>query len=112
MDIIVTDEFRDWYEDVIDDQAARDVYRVVGLLEAKGVTLGFPYSSSVEGSSIALRELRVQSGGRPIRIFYAYDPKRNAVLLLGGDKAGDDRFYDRMIPKAEKLWQEYLDELD
>ena len=112
MDIIVTDEFRHWYEMVIDDQAARDVYRVVGLLEARGVTLGFPHSSSIEGSSVALRELRVQSGGRPFRIFYAFDPRRNGVLLLGGDKAGDDRFYNRMIPKAEKLWQEYLDGLE
>ena len=56
-------------------------------------------------------ELRVQSGGRPIRVFYAFDPRRTAILLLGGDKTGDKRFYDRMIPIADSLYDVYLSEL-
>ena len=58
-----------------------------------------------------MRELRVQSGGRPIRVFYAFDPRRTAILLLGGDKTGHKRFYDRMIPIADSLYDVYLSEL-
>ena len=58
-----------------------------------------------------MRELRVQSGGKPIRIFYAFDPRQAAILLLGGDKTGDPRFYDQLIPVADRLYDEYLIEL-
>jgi len=84
------------------------VARVVGLLEIKGTTLGYPYSSAIEGSRYPLRELRIQSGGRPLRVFYAFDPLRQAVLLLGGDKTGDNRFYIAMIPRVEAIWEAYL----
>ena len=50
-----------------------------------------------------MRELRVQSGGNPLRIFYAFDPRRAAILLIGGDKTGDARFYERFIPLADRL---------
>jgi hypothetical protein len=58
-----------------------------------------------------MRELRVQSGGRPLRIFYAFDPRRTAILLVGGDKTGDERFYEAFIPVADRLYDEYVDEL-
>jgi hypothetical protein len=74
--------------------------------------LPFPYSSAVMGSRHGhLRELRVQSGGDPLRVFYAFDPRRTAILLLGGSKAGDDRFYEHMIPRADRLYDAYLDEI-
>jgi hypothetical protein len=44
-------------------------------------------------------------------VFYAFDPERNAVLLLGGDKTGRNRFYDELIPVVEKIWEEYLAEV-
>ena len=53
-----------------------------------------------------MRELRVQSGGRPLRAFYALDPRRSAILLIGGDKTGDKRFYETMIPVADRLYDE------
>lgn len=59
-----------------------------------------------------MRELRVQSGGRPLRILYVFDPRRQAVLLLGADKAGDDGFYGWAVPKAEALFREYLCEME
>lgn len=59
-----------------------------------------------------MRELRVQSGGKPLRVFYAFDPRRMAILLIGGDKTGDQRFYERMIPIADALYDEYLIELE
>jgi hypothetical protein len=57
-----------------------------------------------------MRELVVQSKGRPLRIFYCFDPRRDAVLILGGDKTGDEQFYERMVPIADEVWKEYLKE--
>src|SRR3954451_12945642 len=111
VEILGTAEFEDWFLG-LGTADARAVVRGVGLLEAKGLALGFPYSSALAGSRYALRELRVQCSGRPLRIVYAFDPQRQAVLILGGDKTGDDRFYSRMIPKAETIWERYLKELD
>jgi hypothetical protein len=59
-----------------------------------------------------MRELRIQRGGRPLRVFYAFDPRRAAILLIGGDKTGDDRFYETYIPLADKLYDEHLAELE
>lgn len=106
-EVIVTMVFKTWYEDL--DQRTQDsVYRAVAQLEEKGVALGFPRCSDIIGSRYPLRELRIQSKGRPIRVFYAFDPKRQAVLLLGADKTGQSRFYEDMVGKAEGLWEEYL----
>ena len=58
-----------------------------------------------------MRELRIQSGGNPIRVFYAFDPRRVAILLIGGDKTGDKRFYEKYIPIADYLYDEYLEEI-
>jgi hypothetical protein len=109
-EVLFTDEFWSWYERLSEDEQDR-VYRSVGLLEAYGVTLPFPHSSAIEGASFALRELRTQAKGDPLRTLYAFDPSRQAVLLVGGDKTGDDRFYERMIPVAEKIWSDYLEEI-
>jgi hypothetical protein len=109
VEVIVTDEYLDWYQ-ALDDAGADDVDVAVGVLEVRGVTLGYPASSDIKGASVALRELRIKSNGRPFRVFYAFDPKRQAVLIIGGDKTGDNRFYEQMIPRAERIWKEYLDE--
>jgi hypothetical protein len=58
-----------------------------------------------------MRERRVQQGGEPYRIFYAFDPRRSALLLIGGNKVGDDRFYEEMVPRADALFDEHLEEL-
>ena len=106
-----TDEFGYWFR-ALTEVAQDDVARTVGLLEAKGPQLPFPHSSGIGGSRHDhMRELRVQSGGEPYRIFYAFDPRRAAILLIGGNKTGDDRFYDTMIPIADRLYETYLDEL-
>ena len=110
VEIVATDEFAGWYSG-LDDDMAEDVAVSVDLLAVEGVRLGYPRSSAIEGASFALRELRIQSMGRPVRVFYAFDPVRNAVLIIGGDKTGDDRFYIRMVSLAERIWKEYLDEV-
>ena len=108
-EVVVTDEFKAWYE-ALSMEEQESVFRVVTLLEGRGVSLGYPYSSAIESSRQALRELRVQHRGRPYRILYAFDMERNAVLLVGGDKTGDDRFYERAVPTAEALWERYLEQ--
>ena len=67
-----------------------------------------PHSDKLKDARIDLRELRVNAPNATIRILYAFDPIRQAVLLVGGDKRGDKRFYKRMIPLAERLFAEYL----
>lgn len=109
VEVLGTDEFVRWFQSLGEaDQDA--VAKVVDMLEIQGVALPFPYSSAIEGSKIALRELRVQSKGKPLRVLYAFDPARQAVLLIGGDKTGDKRFYDVIVPKAEAIWRRYLEE--
>ena len=44
-------------------------------------------------------------------MFYAFDPRRSAILLIGGDKTGNGRFYERMIPIADTLYDVYIDEI-
>ncbi|MDE0023084.1 MAG: type II toxin-antitoxin system RelE/ParE family toxin [Spirochaetaceae bacterium] len=106
-----TDEFGSWWAGLAESQQD-DVAAVVELLSEHGPRLPFPYSSGVEGSRHSrLRELRIQSGGRPIRVFYAFDPRRSAILLIGGDKTGNDRFYQQHVPLADKLYDEHLEEL-
>lgn len=58
-----------------------------------------------------MKELRTQHQGRPLRTLFAFDPRRAAILLIGGDKTGDKRFYERLIPIADRLFDEYLEEL-
>jgi hypothetical protein len=54
-----------------------------------------------------MRELRIQHVGHPYRILYAFDPIRQAILLVGGDKTGDNRWYEKAIRLADKLFSEY-----
>ena len=89
-----------------------DVDAVVGLLETKGTSLPFPYSSGVNGSRHShMRELRIQHAGEPDRVLYAFDPVRNAILLIGGNKTGNKRWYGEFIPKADRLYDIHLEEL-
>jgi hypothetical protein len=106
-----TDEFGSWWTTLTETEQD-DVAAIVTLLESRDVRLGFPHSSGIIGSRHAhMRELRVQSGGRPIRVFYAFDPLRAAILLIGGDKTGDDRFYEKFVPVADDLYDAHLAEL-
>jgi hypothetical protein len=110
VEVIATDEFAEWYRSIADQQADA-VAVAVERLEQLGLGLGFPYSSAVRGATFALRELRIKTGGRALRVMYAFDPKRQAVLLLGGDKSGEKGFYERLVGKAEKVWKAYLAEV-
>jgi hypothetical protein len=108
-EVEITDEFRDWYEDGLDVEEQKSVARVVEMLVEAGPALGHPYSSGITTSKFpVMRELRVQHEGRPYRVLYAFDPRRTALLILGGDKTGNDRWYDKMVPRADKLFAAHL----
>lgn len=107
-----TDEFEVWYQSLtFRQQDAID--RCVYLLEQRGPRLGRPYVDTVNGSRHSnMKELRSQAGGEPLRTFFAFDPRRRAILLIGGEKTGDRRFYRRMIPIADALYDTHLKELE
>ena len=110
-DIEYTNEFEEWWITLTEDEQI-DVDAVITLLEIKGSQLGFPHSSGIAASEYShMRELRIQHKGEPYRILYAFDPRRVAILLIGGNKGGDDRWYDTFIPIADKLYREHLGEL-
>jgi hypothetical protein len=109
-EVTSTDEFDAWIlSDQVDTPAREDIRAVLIILRETGPLLGRPLSDTLKGSRHSnMKELRVQSKGRPFRILYAFDPNRTAVLLLGGNKQSDKRFYDRMIPLADKLFGRHL----
>jgi hypothetical protein len=74
-------------------------------------SLPYPHCSDVKGARHGnMRELRVQHKGEPYRVLYAFDPRRTALLLIGGKKTGDDRWYTKNVPKADKIYDEHLKE--
>lgn len=107
-----TDVFCKWWN-TLSEQEQDDSTAVIELLEERGVNLRHPLCSGIEGSKHShMRELRIQSHGDPIRIFYAFDPRRVAVLLIGGLKSGNERrFYKVFIAQADKLYDEHLNSL-
>jgi len=110
-DVEGTDDFAGWFTDLTEKEQVT-VGRIVELLVEHGPSLPFPHSSGVESSRHRhMRELRIQHEGRPFRVLYAFDPRRAAILLLGGDKTGRDRWYEEHVPKADDLYDEYLREL-
>jgi len=111
-DVEFTDEFHTWWQSLSEEQQD-EVAAVVGLLEEQGVELGYPRSSDIRGSRHGrLRELRIQVGGKPFRVLYAFDRRRVALLLVGGEKSGGKRWYRSMVPLAERLFDEHLKTLE
>jgi hypothetical protein len=108
----VTEEYAAWFTALIKDDLASaiQVAQAVAALREEGPTLGRPLVDRIQGSHIHhLKELRPGSQGRSeIRVLFAFDPARSALLLLGGDKTGNwERWYRENIPIAERLYREY-----
>jgi hypothetical protein len=107
-DIEYTDEFGIWWSSLSEDEQV-SLAASVQLLEERGPALGFPHCSGISGSKHShMRELRTQHDGRPLRTLYAFDPRRSAILLVGGDKMGNSRWYEPHIPIADRLYDEHL----
>jgi len=110
-DVEYTDEFGSWWSELSEPEQ-ESVAASVRLLEELGPNLGFPHSSGINGSKHnQMRELRTQHEGRPYRTLYAFDPRRCAILLIGGDKTGNNRWYETSIPAADRLYDEHLQQL-
>jgi hypothetical protein len=110
VEVYATDEMNEWFQG-LPAAEANAVDRVVRLLMQEGVALGHPYSSAIRmPSRHAFRELRATADRSELRVIYAFDPRRDAVAIIGGNKSGEPRFYERIIPLAERIWEEYLAE--
>jgi len=108
-EVEVTDEWLEWFNQLTAEEQ-EEIAAAVGLLENRGPQLPFPYSSGVSSSRHShMRELRTQVHGRPFRTLYAFDPRRVAILLIAGDKTGDNRWYDVFVPRADDLYDEHLE---
>ena len=113
--LVLTPEVREWLHDLRrrDRPSAVLVGQAVTMLLEAGPELGRPLADRVRHSRLSnLKELRPGSGGRSeIRILYVFDPKRNAILLVAGDKAGQwDTWYRKAVPLAEQRYEDYLEQ--
>jgi len=103
-----TDEFEQWW-DTLSEEEQVDVNAKVMLLQQYGPALKRPHADVIRSSQYPnMKELIIQHAGRPYRVLYAFDPRRRALLLIGGDKTGDDRWYEEFVPIADRLYGEHL----
>lgn len=111
-EIRTTDTFDSWF-DALDEIDRENVIAAMIVLQTKGPMLSRPYVDTVNGSEHKnMKELRVQSKGNPIRAFFAFDPHRAGILLCAGEKTGKDkRFYEEMIPVADREFAAHLESL-
>jgi hypothetical protein len=105
-----TDEFVAWYDSLTDDESER-VDAAVEILMEGGPAEGRPLVDTVRGSRHAnMKELRPRGGY--LRILFAFDPRRTAILLIGGDKTDRwQEWYDMYIPIADALYDLHLETL-
>ena len=99
-----TDEFHAWFS-ALSSAERISVAAKIDLLEEEGPSLGRPHVDTLKGSKLTnLKELIIQHAGKPYRVIFAFDPRRTAILLLGGRKA-DSKWYKTAIPEAEKIYE-------
>ena len=108
--MVVTEEFEEWMMSLTNKQYD-DTMDAMKYLRQEGPTLGRPYVDTIRNSRFKnMKELRVSSQGA-LRVLFAFDPERRAVLLLGGDKSKDSRWNDwyvGAIRRADELFEEHL----
>jgi hypothetical protein len=106
-----TDEFEEWWNELAEEE--QDTIDVaVGQLEDKGPVLGRPFVDQIKSSKHKnMKELIPPASD--IRILFAFDPRRIAILLIGGNKAGEWwKWYVEFVPKADELFDEHLEILE
>lgn len=106
-----TDEF-DAEFDALSEEVQDAILSRVLLLEREGPSLGRPHADTLSGSKHAnMKELRCNADGGVWRIAFAFDPDRQAILLVGGDKSGgsEKRFYKQLISKADERFDQHLE---
>jgi hypothetical protein len=102
-----TDEFGVWWS-TLDENTQDAIIAAVEILEERGPSLGRPLIDSISTSRHAnMKELRPPAGD--VRILFAFDPRRMAILLIGGDKRHRwNTWYDEIVPVADQLYDEHL----
>lgn len=110
-DVEITDQFADWFS-TLSAREQEAIRTAVAFLEERGPGLGRPFVDTISGSRHPnMKELRPKPGN--LRVFFAFDPRRTAIILCGGDKT--DRwqaFYAAMVPYADDLYDAYLSEIE
>jgi hypothetical protein len=107
-EIILSEEIELWFQE-LDDDSYDAILVKIAILREIGPNLGRPHVDTVEESKHKnMKELRIQHKKHVYRLFFAFDPKRQAILLIGCDKRGNKGFYKRMIPVADKIFSRYL----
>jgi hypothetical protein len=111
-DIQLDEDFAAWLAGL--EAGLRDeIIAHANLLREHGPQLGRPYVDTLEGSEFPnMKELRVQYRGDPWRILFAFDPRRSAILLVGGNKRGDKRWYKKHLPIADARFRHHLERLE
>lgn len=108
--IATTDTFDEWFVELPSTEQS-EVIAKVELLKLRGLNLGRPHADTLSGSKYRnLKELRADTQNQIMRIVFAFDPKRTAILLVAGNKQGisSRQFYKRLIAKAEELYEAHL----
>ncbi len=109
--VIFDEQFSAWFA-VQDEDLQDEIGANLKVLQEEGPSLGRPRVDRVRGSAFKnMKELRVQFHGDPYRILFAFDPQRQAIVLIGGCKVGDKHWYKTNVPIADKRFQQHLDEL-
>jgi hypothetical protein len=112
-DVLFHREFKPEFNDL--DLAVQDeLLAIAKLLKVSGPNLGRPHADTLNGSRHAnMKELRFNAKGGIWRIAFAFDPNRQAILLVAGDKAGikERHFYNQLISKADRRFDSHLSKL-
>ena len=107
-EIEYTDEFEGWWNSLSEDEQ-EEINAKVELLEERGPTLSRPHADVIVSSRHSnMKELRGKVEERQLRVLFAFDPRRVALLLIGGDKTNDPRWYETFVPIADDLFDRHL----
>ena len=111
-DVQLDEDFAAWLAG-LDTEVRNEIIAHSNLLREHGPRLGRPYVDALKGSAFTnMKELRVQFRGDPWRILFAFDPNRAAILLVGGNKRGDKRWYQKHLPIADERFRRHLERLE
>jgi hypothetical protein len=110
-EVLFDEEFDEWLG-TVDDGLQDEIWANVEVLRQLGPNLGRPRVDTVKGSDYSnMKELRIQYQGDPWRILFAFDPRRNPILLVGGCKRGNKRWYEEHIRIADRRFRRHLESL-
>jgi hypothetical protein len=108
-EVLFHEEFDEWFGTLEADEQD-SILTDLGVLAEIGPTLGRPRVDTLKGTTLKnLKELRVRHTGIPIRVLFAFDPWQKAIVLVGGNKAGDNKWYRKHIPIAESRYKDHIE---